>query len=211
MVFVDFIVVFLEELLVMVKVVWFVVCEFYGQIEVYCFYGGLIDDEDGFEVLFNVWFLDEVYIDYVEGDVEVGLINVVIEYFELIVDFLIFSNEVGVEENVSVGFYVIEFFFWGQDFNDDGFGVWLFIDYVEGEGQNVVWCVIYFNFMVELFVGYFEEFVVEWDFVGIENYCVVFFLQSFDVVLQFVFIGIGVFFKLEFVGECMFIFFDNQS
>ena len=58
-----------EETLEAAKQAWLAARDDYGLTEAFRFYGGPIDNEtDGPEGLINAWPLDEVYIDYVEGD-----------------------------------------------------------------------------------------------------------------------------------------------
>ena len=47
----------------------------YSPTEVFRFYGGPIDDDNGPEGLLNAWPLDEVFIDYVLGNPDAGIIN----------------------------------------------------------------------------------------------------------------------------------------
>src|SRR5690606_27309113 len=54
---------------------WLASREPYLQTEVYRFYGGPIDDDDGPEGLINAWPLDESHIDYVQGDDDAGIVN----------------------------------------------------------------------------------------------------------------------------------------
>ena len=68
----------------------------YLQTEAYRFYGGPIDDEDGPEGLLNAWPMDEVYIDYVEGDANAGIINTPSQYPVINKELVFFLNvEVG--------------------------------------------------------------------------------------------------------------------
>ena len=92
----------------------------YLQTEVYRFYGGPIDDEDGPEGLLNAWPMDEAYVDYVKGSPKSGIINNTEDYPEITQDLLISLNEKEGEENISCGYHAVEFLLWGQDFNSDG-------------------------------------------------------------------------------------------
>ncbi|MEM7393019.1 MAG: imelysin family protein, partial [Verrucomicrobiota bacterium] len=56
-----------EKTLKAAKKAWLKARRIYGPSEVFRFYGGPIDDDDGPEGLINAWPLDEAYIDYVEG------------------------------------------------------------------------------------------------------------------------------------------------
>ena len=90
----------------------------YGQTEVYRFYGGPIDDEDGPEGAINAWPLDENYIDYVVGAENGGIINDTKNFPTIDKKTLIDLNEKGGETNISIGFHAIEFLLWGQDSAD---------------------------------------------------------------------------------------------
>ena len=94
----------------------------YLQTEVYRFYGGPIDDEDGPEGLLNAWPMDESYVDYVKEVPESGIINDAKSYPEITKELLIGLNEKDGEENISCGYHAIEFLLWGQDFQVDGPG-----------------------------------------------------------------------------------------
>ncbi len=65
-----------DETLEAAKQAWLTARDDYGLTEAFRFYGGPIDNEtDGPEGLINAWPLDEVYIDYVEGDPSAGVVN----------------------------------------------------------------------------------------------------------------------------------------
>ena len=117
---------------------WLAAREIYGQTEVYRFYGGPIDDEaNGYEGQINAWPMDEVYIDYVEGDPDGGIINdpgKTIDFATLIA-----LNGAGGEDDISTGWHAIEFLLWGQDLAADGPGARPWTDYVidgTGSAQN---------------------------------------------------------------------------
>ena len=86
------------------KDAWLAAREPYGQTEAYRFYGGPIDDADGPEGLINAWPLDEVYIDYVEGMPDAGIINDVENYPEITAELLESLNEVGAGRECQCGF-----------------------------------------------------------------------------------------------------------
>ncbi len=94
----------------------------YLQTEVFRFYGGPIDDENGPEGLLNAWPMDEAYVDYVKDDPDAGIINDPERYPEINTENLTKWNESEGEENVSTGYHAIEFLLWGQDLRADGPG-----------------------------------------------------------------------------------------
>lgn len=110
---------------------WLDAREPYGQTEVYRFYGGPIDDEDGPEGQINAWPLDENYIDYVDGNETSGLINGAETLTEAL---LKEANEKDGEKNISTGYHSIEFLLWGQDLSADGPGARPYTDYVPDTG-----------------------------------------------------------------------------
>lgn len=106
----------------------------YLQTEVYRFYDGPIDDPvDGPEGMINAWPLDELYIDYVSGAPDAGIINNPLEVISE--ERLMALNEQGGEANIATGFHAIEFLLWGQDENPTGPGQRPYTDYVtDGTG-----------------------------------------------------------------------------
>ncbi|MCY3569139.1 MAG: iron-regulated protein, partial [Chloroflexi bacterium] len=106
------------------KRAWLTARDDYGPTEAYRFYDGPIDnEEDGPEGQLNAWPMDESYVDYVEGNANSGIVNMVDEYPVISTDLLIDLNEAGGEENVSTGWHAIEFLLWGQDMNAGAVGV----------------------------------------------------------------------------------------
>ncbi|MEE2787057.1 MAG: imelysin family protein [Myxococcota bacterium] len=91
----------------------------YLQTEVFRFYDGPIDDEDGPEGAINAWPLDENYIDYVRMQPNAGIIN---DPTKNIDDMLRGLNEEGGEANIATGYHAIEFLLWGQDDSDPSDG-----------------------------------------------------------------------------------------
>ena len=108
----------------------------YLQTEVYRFYDGPIDNPtDGPEGDLNAWPLDELYIDYVDGDPASGSINGTLE---LTPESIRALNGVNGEADVATGYHAIEFLLWGQDQSDDGPGNRPWSDYLTAEDANGV-------------------------------------------------------------------------
>ena len=112
---------------------WLAAREVYGQTEVFRFYGGPIDAKpDNLEGRINSWPLDEVYIDYVEGEPDGGIINDPVAFPTLDRATLIALNAAGSEDDISTGWHAIEFLLWGQDLRADGPGDRPHTDFVAG-------------------------------------------------------------------------------
>jgi putative iron-regulated protein len=105
----------------------------YSQTEVARFYGGPIDDEDGFEGWINAWPIDEAYLDYVKGKPRAGLINHPDEVRGVDEETLFELNEQGGEADICTGYHAIEFLLWGQDFYPDSAGKRPLTDYTTHE------------------------------------------------------------------------------
>lgn len=198
-----------DETLAAAREAWLAANEPYGQTEAYRFYGGPIDDEDGPEGLLNAWPLDEAYIDYVDGDLDAGIINNTEDYPEITKDLLISLNEVGAEENISTGYHAIEFLLWGQDLYEDSAGQRPASDYssapnAERRGQ-------YLLITGELLVENLQDMVDQWSHENDDNYVWAFHDGPADVALTNMLTGIGVLAKSELAGERMFTAYDNQD
>lgn len=102
-----------EDALKAAKEAWLIARRPYGQSEVFRFYSGPIDDEDGPEGQLNAWPLDESYIES-DGALK-GIINDIKKYPEITVELLKALNEKEGEENISTGYHAIEFLLWGLD------------------------------------------------------------------------------------------------
>ena len=198
-----------EETLQAAKDAWLAAREPYGQTEAYRFYGGPIDDADGPEGLINAWPVDEVYIDYVEGAPEAGIINNTADYPEIAPELLESLNEQGAEENISVGFHAIEFLLWGQDLSADSAGQRPATDYTTA--PNAERRAQYLLITAELLVEHLAELVTAWQPEVADNYRGEFLALEPDMALGYILTGIGVLSKSELAGERMFTAYDNQD
>lgn len=107
----------------------------YGQTEVYRFYGGPIDDDDGPEGEINAWPLNEGHIDYTVADPNGGIVNSTDPAFKTISKTLIAAQNMnGAEDNVASGYHAIELLLWGQDLSATGPGARPYTDYLTTGG-----------------------------------------------------------------------------
>ncbi|HWU87233.1 MAG TPA: imelysin family protein [Kofleriaceae bacterium] len=114
------------------RTAWKAAREPYGQSEVFRFYDGPIDN---LEPLINSWPLDEVYIDYVEGNPTGGIINDPVTFPVITKQLIADRNAAGAEENISAGYHAIEFLLWGQDLDPNGPGARPHTDYLPGKAS----------------------------------------------------------------------------
>ena len=183
---------------------WLASRSVYGQSEVYRFYGGPIDDEDGPEGRINAWSLDEAFIDYVEGDDAAGIINDAATFPEITKDLIIAQNEKGGEKNIAAGYHAVEFLLWGQDRSADGPGDRPFTDYVTdgtGTAQNQERRAQYLTLVTELLIEDLESVEVEWEF-GALSYAASFVKDPQDALAK-MFCGMGSFSGAELSRERM--------
>ena len=133
----------------------------YGQSEAFRFYKGPIDNDNGPEGLLNAWPLDEVYIDYVVGAPNAGIINNPTEYPVISKELLSSLNELDGEKNISTGYHAIEFLLWGQDLSVTGPGARSFTDYTtlknaDRRGE-------YLRVTTELLIDHLGYLVSQWE------------------------------------------------
>ncbi len=118
------------------KAAWIKARQSYGLTEAFRFYGGPIDHETGPEPLINAWPIDEVYIDYVKGDENGGIINHPKEFPKINEKVLTELNTKNGEKNISTGYHAIEFLLWGQDHSSTGPGARPWEDYKSAKNAD---------------------------------------------------------------------------
>lgn len=181
----------------------------YGQTEVYRFYGGPIDDEDGPEGLINAWPMDENFIDYVEADANAGLINDAVEYPEITKQVLMDLNEAISEESIFTGYHAVEFLLWGQDLYADSPGLRPYTDYVDGgTAENQDRRREYLAVVTDLLVDHLGEVKAEWESTG-SNYRASFLAETKETIINRIFTALGELSKGELSGERMFVAVDS--
>ncbi|GJM34840.1 MAG: lipoprotein precursor [Saprospiraceae bacterium] len=182
----------------------------YGQTEAYRFYGGPIDDDDGPEGLINAWPMDESFIDYVQGNVDGGLINDPVTYPVISKQVLLDLNESISETSIFTGYHAIEFLLWGQDFSADGPGSRPYTDFVDGgTAANQDRRREYLVVVTDLLLENLQEVLNEWTPTG--AYRTAFSALDYKVSLGKVFTALGELSKGELAGERMFVAVDSKD
>lgn len=177
---------------------WLAAREFYGQTEVFRFYGGPIDSKDGPEGRINAWPMDESYVDYVQGKKNSGLVNN--RKVQITKQVLSKMNERGGEENIATGWHAIEFMLWGQDLSDTGPGNRSFEDFVDGKTSNADRRRQYLNVVTELLVDDLASLVKAWAPAQKANYRARF-EKGGNESLRKIFVGLGSLSRGELAGE----------
>jgi putative iron-regulated protein len=198
-----------NETLEAAKQAWLTARDDYGLTEAFRFYGGPIDNEsDGPEGLINAWPLDEVYIDYVEGDPESGVINDPDTYPTIDAELLTSLNEQGGEANISTGWHAIEFLLWGQDLSTDGPGTRPVTDYTTAENadRRATYLAVTSDLLLEHLTGLVEAWAPDAD-----NYRAEFVAGDPNESLTMIMTGIGELTRGELAGERMYVAYEQRS
>lgn len=193
------------------KNTWLAARRPYGQTEAYRFYGGPIDDVDGPEGLLNAWPMDENFIDYVEGNLNAGLINNPAQYPVISKQVLMDLNESISEESIFTGYHAIEFLLWGQDLSTSGPGARPYTDYVVGgTASNQVRRGEYLLVVAELLLENLAEVRDAWAPSGAYRQQ---FLNNTEhnIALGHIFTSLGELSKGELAGERMFVAIDTKD
>ena len=180
----------------------------YLQTEVYRFYGGPIDDEDGPEGLLNAWPMDEAYVDYVKGAPDSGIINDDKSYPEITKDLLISLNEKDGEENISCGYHAIEFLLWGQDFQTNGPGERPHTDYTTA--ANADRRKEFLKITVSLLLENLKSLVNEWV-PSQANYRSNFLKEDSLVAIQKILSGMTLLSGFELAGERLLVAYESRA
>lgn len=178
------------------KAAWLAAREPYGQSEVFRFYSGPIDSDDGPEGMINAWPLDEAYIDGVKGKPTAGIINN--KKITLDIETLKKANERGGEANVSTGYHAIEFLLWGQDFNEAGTGARPLKDFTDA--PNAERRREYLKLTAALLVEQLDGLTKEWV-PNAENFRAKF--EKDPESLRKIMVGMGALSRAELAGERM--------
>lgn len=190
------------------RTAWIASREPYGQTEVFRFYEGPIDNpEDGPEGEINSWPLDEVFIDYVEGMPNGGIINNPQAFPAITKQVIADQNENGGEANISAGYHAIEFLLWGQDHSATGPGERPFTDYTTL--ANFERRAQYLSAVTELLVDDLTAVTAAWTPDG-DNYRAEFEAGGAASV-QKMLLGMGSLSGAELSGERMTVALDNRD
>lgn len=184
----------------------------YGQTEVYRFYNGPIDDEDGPEGQMNAWPMDEVYVDYVVGDATAGIINHPETYPTIDQALIVSLNEAGGEANISTGYHAIEFLLWGQDLSAASAGERPYTDYLTtgGTAANQGRRGDYLKACAALLVEDLQSLVDAWAPGSGSNYRHGFEHGDVNTALTAMLQGMGFLSKGELAGERMEVAYNTQ-
>jgi putative iron-regulated protein len=173
----------------------------YAQSEGYRFYDGPIDGEEGPEPHLNAWPMDEVYVDYVEGQPNAGIVNQVATYPTIDAALLKQLNEAGGDKNISTGYHAIEFLLWGQDLTvGAGAGERPFTDYTTA--ANADRRATYLKVVTDLLVSDLKSVMEAWA-PDQNNYRRSFLAMDADTALAKVLKGIGTLSSSELSSERM--------
>lgn len=189
------------------KKAWLAAREFYGQTEVFRFYSGPIDDDNGPEGRINAWPLDESYIDSVTGKPKAGLVNN--PKVKITKANLAKLNERGGEENIAAGWHAIEFSLWGQDQSDTGPGSRSFEDFVDGKAANADRRRAYLVTATELLIDDLSFLVKAWA-PGAKNYRAKFEQGGIQSVRKMI-VGMGSLSRGELAGERLEVAMNTQD
>ncbi|SMF59604.1 imelysin family protein [Pseudobacteriovorax antillogorgiicola] len=201
------------------KQAWLASRDPYGQSEAYRFYDGPIDDSDGPEGQLNAWPLDEVYLDYVDGDEDAGIINSTLEISKASIagyneggqgDILSSGSGFDAEKAIATGYHAIEFLLWGQDLSATGPGTRPYTDYTTR--ANADRRGTYLKLTAELLVEDLTTLVADWAPEDASNYRNASFLaQDTSESLKAMFTSIGILAKGELGGERIDVALANKS
>ncbi len=189
------------------KKAWLAAREFYGQTEVFRFYSGPIDDDNGPEGRINAWPLDESYIDSVVGKPKAGIINN--PKVKINKATLTKLNERGGEENIAAGWHAIEFLLWGQDQSETLPGQRSFEDYVDGKTPNADRRRAYLVTATELLIDDLSFLVKAWT-PGAKNYRAKFEQGGIQSVRKII-VGMGSLSRGELAGERLEVAMNTQD
>lgn len=197
-----------EETLERAKQAWLGAREAYGPTEAFRFYDGPIDDpDDGPEGRINAWPMDEVYVDYVDGAPDAGIINDTAGYPEITASVIVEANERGGETNISTGWHAVEFLLWGQDLTPGSPGARPFTDYTTA--PNADRRGTYLDLVTHQLIADLQSVRDEWDPDG-GSYRTEF-LADPDAAVTNILRGIGALSAGELAGERMAVAFETRD
>lgn len=179
----------------------------YLQTEVYRFYAGPIDDDDGPEGLLNAWPMDEAYVDSVKGNEKAGIVNDPKKFPKIDKALIEKLNEQGGEENISSGYHAIEFLLWGQDLSVTGPGERPYTDYTTA--KNADRRKQYLKASVDLLVDHLQHLVDEWA-PGKKNYRAAF-EKDVKGSVKNIMTGMSMLTGFELSGERLLVAYESQA
>lgn len=203
------------------KQAWLDAREPYGQTEVYRFYDGPIDGDDGEpEGYLNAWPLDEALIDYVasgtggeDASVSQNIVSNTTDFPTINEEAL--RNATGAndnESNVALGYHAIEFLLWGQDTDAPSLktsGQREYTDYVVESNESAERRGQYLTAVTEILISDLQSVVDQWE--NANAYRDEFLALDVDVAINNILTGAAKLSKGELAGERMAVAVENQD
>lgn len=183
---------------------WLASRDAYGRTEVFRFFDGPVDGEDGPEGRINGWPLDEQFLDGTVDAPTSGIVNMPAQFPVVDLALVREQNEKGGEKNISCGYHAIEFLLWGQDRSETGPGARPATDFLEGSGATAAnggRRLAYLRAASQLLVEDLRGVVTAWDPAAAGSYGATFADAAADVVLTRILQGMAALAGIELARE----------
>jgi putative iron-regulated protein len=187
-----------EETLGAAREAWIAARRPYLETEVFRFYSGPIDDEDGPEGLLNAWPLDERYID-----------NIIAGSDPITPASLTALNEREGEANISTGYHAIEYLLWGEDHAAESAGTRPASDFATADGAARR--KEYLLAATALLIEHLTHLNSEWAGGSSRNYRGVFLGDAPDTSLKRILTGLSMLAGFEMASERLLVAYDTQA
>ncbi len=174
----------------------------YLQSEVFRFYGGPIDGENGPGPLLNGWPVDPAAIE--------GIIRDSVKHPSITKSSISALNKSGEEQEVTTGYHVIEFLLWGEDKKAGGPGARSFTDYAAADVMAARRAA-YLKAAIGLVISDLKTLVNAWKTGATTNYRAKFLALPAETALQNILTGIAGLAGYEVAGRSLGLALESQK